>query len=386
MPTEHKNRSYASVLTGMVELLRSARYATARTINSFMAATYWEIGRRIVEFEQAGARRAEYGSGILARLALDLTARFGRGFGVDNLELMRRFFLAYPSDMLRRRLAGISETLSRKSTRRLNSEMLSRNLGAAEISAAFPLPWSHYSLLIRRSRSAEARAFYEEAALRGGWSVRTLDRQMSTLYFERTTLSRDKAKMLSKHAKPHPGELLSPIEAVRDPLILEFLDLKDDYSESDLEEALVRHLQKFLLELGDDWAFVDRQRRLRLDSQWYRVDLLFYHRVLRCLVVIDLKLGKFTHADAGQMHLYLNYARENWTRKGENPPVGLILCSTTESDVVRYALDGLPNRIMAAEARLKLPDEKRLLRELRQSRQEWELQQRLRSRGKKKHP
>jgi predicted nuclease of restriction endonuclease-like (RecB) superfamily len=215
--------------------------------------------------------------------------------------------------------------------------------------------------------------FYHAEALRGGWSVRTLDRQMSTLLYERTALSRDKAKMLTKHAAAKSGEQLSAVEAVRDPFILEFLNLKDDYSESDLEEALIQHLQKFLLELGDDFAFVDRQRRLRIDSQWYRVDLLFFHRVLRCLVVIDLKLGKFTPADAGQMHLYLNYARENWMRPGENPPIGLILCSAAENDVARYALEGLPNQIVAADYRLKLPDEKALLAELRQTRRVWKM-------------
>jgi hypothetical protein len=162
------------------------------------------------------------------------------------------------------------------------------------------------------------------------------------------------------------------MEAVRDPFVLEFLNLKDDYSESDLEEALIQHLQKFLLELGDDFTFVDRQRRLRIDSQWYRVDLLFFHRALRCLVVIDLKLGKFTHADAGQMHLYLNYAREHWIRPGENPPIGLILCSAAENEVARYALEGLPNKIISADYRLNLPDEKRLLLELRQTREAWE--------------
>jgi len=224
--------------------------------------------------------------------------------------------------------------------------------------------------------------FYHTEALRGGWSVRTLDRQMSTLLYERTALSRDKAKMLTKRAPAKPREKLSAVEAVRDPFILEFLDLKDDYSESDLEEALIQHLQKFLLELGDDFAFVDRQRRLRIDSQWYRVDLLFFHRVLRCLVVIDLKLGKFTHADAGQMHRYLNYARENWTRHGENPPIGLILCSAAENDVARYALQGLPNQIVAADYRLRLPDEKTLLAELRQTRRAWEIRRRTRSEKK----
>ncbi|MFH0919434.1 MAG: PDDEXK nuclease domain-containing protein [Fibrobacterota bacterium] len=388
-----RRETYDTMLSGMVELLNKARQATKKTVNVFMTATYWEVGHRLVEFEQHGKARAEYGDKLLNRLGADLTVKFGRGFSRRNLQTMRQFYLCYPP-------AKIWQTLSAKSgkshfssasssvepirqTVSAKSGHILQSLGLDAIALCFPLPWSHYARLIS-ARSPEARAFYEEEAFRGGWSERTLDRQMSTLFYERMALSKDKAKMFSKHSKAHAGEAALPIETMREPLILEFLDLKDDYSESDFEEALVTHLQKFLLELGDDWAFVDRQRRLRLDSQWYRVDLLFYHRVLRCLVVIDLKLGKFTHADAGQMHLYLNYAREHWTRAGENPPVGLILCSTAEADVVRYALDGLPNRIMAAEARLKLPDEKRLLQELRESRREWEVRRGLRVPGNKR--
>jgi hypothetical protein len=174
--------------------------------------------------------------------------------------------------------------------------------------------------------------------------------------------------MLQGGAVPKPGELATPEEEIKDPYILEFLDLKDEYSENDLEEALIQQLEKFLLELGGDFAFIGRQRRLRIGDDWYRVDLLFFHRRLQCLVVIDLKVGKFTHADAGQMHLYLNYAREHWTNEGENPPVGLILCAEKNAAVAHYALEGLPNKVMAAEYKMKLPDEKMLAAELKRSR------------------
>jgi YhcG PDDEXK nuclease domain len=157
---------------------------------------------------------------------------------------------------------------------------------------------------------------------------------------------------------------VSPDEEIRDPYILEFLGLKDEYSESDLEEALIRHLEHFLLELGGDFAFIGRQKRLRIGNEWYRVDLLFFHRRLRCLIVIDLKVGKFTHADAGQMHLYLNYAREHWSQPEENPPVGLILCAQKDEALAKYALEGLPNKVLAREYKLALPDEKTLAREL----------------------
>ena len=165
--------------------------------------------------------------------------------------------------------------------------------------------------------------------------------------------------MLTDGQRKRPEDIALPGEQIKDPFVLEFLDLRDEYSESDLEEALVRHLETFLLELGDDFCFMGRQRRLRVGGRWYRVDLLFYHRTLRCLVVIDLKIGAFTHADAGQMHFYLNYAREHWMREGENPPVGLILCSEKDEALARYALEGLSNNVLAAEYRIALPDENR---------------------------
>jgi predicted nuclease of restriction endonuclease-like (RecB) superfamily len=232
-----------------------------------------------------------------------------------------------------------------------------------QLSARFPLPWSHYVRLLTVEKP-EARRFYETEALRGGWSVRQLDRQISTLFYERTLASRNKGAMLKKGAVPREGELLTAEEELKDPLVLEFLGLKDEYSESDLEEALIRQLEAFLLELGGDFTFVGRQKRLRIEDEWYRVDLVFFHRTLRCLVVIDLKVGKFTHADAGQMLLYLGYAAEHWTRPGENPPVGLVLCAQHNHAVARYTLDRLPDKVLAAEYRMTLPDEKTLAAEL----------------------
>lgn len=225
------------------------------------------------------------------------------------------------------------------------------------------MPWSHYVRLLAVA-NPDARQFYETEALRGGWTHRQLDRQISSQFYERTALSRKKTAMLRKGAVAKGEDAVSAEEEIKDPYVLEFLDLKDEYSESDLEVALISRLETFLLELGDDFAFVGRQRRLRLDDEWYRIDLLFFHRRLRCLVVVDLKLGKFTHADAGQMHLYLNYAREHWTRPGENPPVGLILCAKKGEAVARYALDGLANKILAAEYRTTLPKEELLARKI----------------------
>jgi predicted nuclease of restriction endonuclease-like (RecB) superfamily len=318
-----------------------------------MAATYWEIGRRIVEYEQGGRERAHYGSSQLERLSEDLRREFGRGFSVDNLENMRRFYLAYKK-------LGISETVSRKSSRAVTA----RRPGSAD---SFPLPWSHYVRLLS-IEDPKARAFYEAEALRGGWSVRQLDRQISTLFYERTALSRDKAAMRRSANGARPGERLTVEEEIKDPLVLEFLGLKDEYSETALEEALVYHLEHFLLELGTDFTFVARQKRLRIGNEWYRIDLLFFHRRLRCLVVIDLKVGKFTHADAGQMNLYLNYAREHWTHAEENPPIGLVLCSKGDQAVAHYALGNLSDNIFTAEYRLALPDERSLAKEIEKTR------------------
>src|SRR2546421_311464 len=207
-----------------------------------------------------------------------------------------------------------------------------------DLARAFPLPWSHYVRLLS-VENLNARRFYEAEALRGGWSVRQLDRQVGSQFYERTALSRNKAAMLRKGTVSLPSDEVTPEEEIKDPYVLEFLGLKDEYSESELEEALIKQLESFLLELGGDFTFVGRQRRLRVGDEWYRVDLVFFHRRLRCLVIIDLKLGRFSHADAGQMHLYLNYAREHWTHHDENPPVGLILCAQKDEALAHYALE-----------------------------------------------
>ena len=221
-------------------------------------------------------------------------------------------------------------------------------------------------------RNPEGRSFYEAEALRGGWSIRQLDRQIDSQFYERTALSRNKAAMLRHGEKRQPEDVVTPEEEIKDPYVLEFLGLKDEYSETEVEAALIEKLETFLLELGGDFTFVGRQRRLRVGDEWYRIDLLVFHRRLRCLVIIDLKLGKFSHADAGQMHLYLNYAREHWMLAGENPPVGLILCAAKDSAVAHYALEGLPNKVLAAEYRMALPDERLLAQEVGRTRQQFE--------------
>ena len=305
---------YANILAGVVELLEAARRAAARSVNAVMTATYWEIGRRIVECEQGGDQRAEYGTALLKRLSADLSSRFGRGYGLTNLKQMRRFYLSFSA-------LPIRQTPSDQPSPTEKSQTLSDFSGhqLSVISGRFPLPWSHYVRLLSVKKES-ARRFYEEEAIRGGWSFRQLDRQINTQFYERTLASKNQTAMLTKGQQSRAEDAVTPDEEVKDPYILEFLDLKDEYAESDLEAALIQNLESFLMELGGDFAFIGRQRRLRIDDEWYRIDLLFFHRRLRSLVIIDLKLERFTHADAGQMHLYLNYAREHWVLEGENPP------------------------------------------------------------------
>lgn len=316
----------------------------ARSINALMTSAYFEIGRRIVEHEQKGMAKSDYGDKLLDRLSRDLSERLGRGFSRRNVFQMRQFYLTYREKV---------QTVSAQSGSSQKVQTLSAQLGP------FPLSWSHYVELLSVD-DPDARDFYQRETLRGGWSVRALDRQISTRFFERT--------MQSRKRLPAAGSVLTPEQEIKDPLVLEFLNLKDEYSESDLEEALIVHLERFLVELGNDFAFVARQRKLRIGDEWYRVDLVFFHRRLRCLMLIDLK-DKFSHDHVGQMNMYLNYAGEQWTNPGENPPVGLILCSRKDEAVARYALGKLANKIVAARYKTILPKERILAQEMSKTRQ-----------------
>ena len=369
-----ENAPYEAVFGDVSKIIDAARESAVRSVNAAMTAAYWLIGRRIVEFEQSGEERAEYGAALIERLAEDLTGRFGRGFSRQNVQNMRLFYLSCPPEKIHQTLSGKRAPSPRRQIHQTPSGKYGAaavEVGFDDLLAALPLPWSAYVRLLS-VRSGSAREFYETEALRGGWSVRQPDRPIGSQFYERTAPSKNRAAMLTRGQRERPEDLALPGEQIKDPFVLEFLDLKDEYSENDLEEALIRHLETFLLELGDDFCFMGRQRRLRVGGQWYRVDLLFYHRSLRCLVVIDLKIGAFTHADAGQMHFYLNYAREHWAREGENPPVGPILCSEKDEALAWYALEGLPNTVMAAEYRITLPDETVLAAELDRTRQAME--------------
>jgi predicted nuclease of restriction endonuclease-like (RecB) superfamily len=361
--------SYNRLLGSVSALLEAARRASVRSVNIILTATYWEIGRRIVEFELEGKHRAEYGKRLLERLARDLLARFGRGFGYSNLNLMRQFYITY-ADRRPNLQSVTGESLSPVFQAVVEESSPSAVAPVGQSSHKdFVLSWTHYVRLLPLGDQAK-RDFYEEETLRAGWSVRQLDRQINSMLYERLALSRQKGELLREAEQSK--ETTTPEEAIKDPYILEFLGLPESYSEKDLESSLIRHLADFLLELGYGFTFVARQKRLQIGSESYYLDLLFYHRPLRCLVAIDLKVGKFTHADAGQMNLYLNYLRENETLEDETSPIGLILCSEKDEAVAHYALGGLSNKVFASRYELQLPDPDLLRHEIEAERRRLE--------------
>lgn len=359
-----------SPLFGRVrEILDAARVNIARTVNTSQVVANWLIGREIVEEEQRGKKRADYGIKALADLSARLGREYGRGYSVDNLEAFRQFYLEYPrliSETAPRNLSlpTISETASRKSTG-------TESAGPWQPGTLNPnLSWSHYRSLLRVARP-DARAFYEIEAINNAWSVRELSRQIGSLLFDRLAKSRDKKGLMRLALEGQ--EVARPIDVFKDPLVLEFLDLPESprLVESKLEEALIGNLQTFLLELGKGFAFVSRQERITLDGDHFYIDLVFYHTVLKCFVLIDLKVGKLTHADLGQIQFYVNYYDRERRTEGDNPTLGLILCPDKNDAVVKYTLGEQQERnIFTSRYQLHLPTveelESELRRELRQ--------------------
>lgn len=267
LPKNHVDAGfrYLAILDDISGIINNARRSATRSVNAVMTAAYWLIGRHVVKFEQGGKERADYGEEITKRLSVDLSTCYGRGFSIRNLWLMKAFYLAWstlPKVPAVSDEGKILQTVSAESS-------------LAGIAAHFPLPWSAYVPLLS-VKNLLAREFYETEALRGGWSVRQFDRQINSQSYERTALSRDKAAMLSRGQEPRPGDIVRPEEEIKDPFVLEFLDLKDEYSERELEDALIQQLETFLLEPGRDFCFMGRQQRLRIGDEWYRVDLLFF--------------------------------------------------------------------------------------------------------------
>lgn len=344
-------------------ILDAARTGIARTVNTTQVLANWLVGREIVEEEQSGERRAGYGSKLLARLSVRLIREYGRGYSVDNLEAFRQFYLEYPgliSETARRKLLlpRISETVSRKSA--------VGNTTTPRPGRLHPdLSWSHYRCLLRVDRQA-ARDFYEIEAIRQLWSVRELSRQTSSLLFDRLAKSRDKADVLRLAKRGQ--DVMRPVDVLRDPVVIEFLGLPESHRlvESQLEQALIDNLQQFLMELGTGFAFVARQQRITLDGDHFYIDLVFYHAVLKCFVLVDLKVGKLTHADLGQIQFYVNYYDRERRTEGDNPTVGLVLCPDKNDAVVKYTLGEQQERnIFASRYQLHLPTEAQLQQELK---------------------
>jgi predicted nuclease of restriction endonuclease-like (RecB) superfamily len=311
-------------------LLTQARQTLVQSVNTAMVQTYWHIGRLIVEDEQQGQNRAEYGKQVLAQLAESLTVEFGKGFDASNLRNMRRFYLVYP----------IQETLSLK------------------------LSWSHYCVLAR-IENKQARAWYENECIANHWSVRALERQISTLYYERLLASSDKAAVIAE-----ANEKTTPLQTdvkhyLRDPYILDFLNLPTSTAlESTIEQALLDNLQKFLLELGRGFAFVSRQQRLSVEEQDFYLDLVFYNFKLKCFLLIDIKVGKLTHQDVGQMDTYVRIYDQHYKSHDDNPTIGLILCSEKSQAVAKYSVLADSQQLFASQYLPYLPTEEELRIEL----------------------
>lgn len=352
----------AAVYDRIRDILQAARANVARTVNTTQVVANWLIGREIVEAEQGGKKRAGYATRLLADISGRLTQEFGRGWSVDNLEAFRQFYRLYP------RL--IAETASRKSSAPLISETLSRKSAAVATAAWRPgelhpgLSWSHYRALLKVARQP-ARDFYEIESANNAWSVRELSRQTASLLFDRLAKSRDKTGLMQLATRGQ--EVLQPIDALRDPVVMEFLGLPESprLVESQLERALIDNLQQFLLELGKGFAFIARQERITVDGDHFYIDLVFYHAVLKCYVLIDLKVGKLTHADLGQIQFYVNYYDRERRTAGDQPTLGLVLCSDKNDAMVRYTLGEQEERnVFATRYQLHLPTVEQLQEEL----------------------
>jgi predicted nuclease of restriction endonuclease-like (RecB) superfamily len=351
----------------VVALVKSAQQQVIRTINSTMVYTYFEIGRMIVEEEQNGKERAAYGKQVLKELSKELTKEFGKGFSVDSLERIRNFYLIYSKSETLSRIFNFqkSETLLRNSDNE-KTETLSSELDLQKtqtLFSFFKLTWSHYSFLMRIDDENE-RSFYEIETEKNNWSVRELKRQYDSALYTRLALSRDKEGVLKLSQE---GQIIEkPKDIIKDPYILEFLGLPElhQYSESELEQEIINKLEHFLLELGQGFAFVSRQQRISFDDKHFRIDLVFYNRVLRSFVLIDLKIGELKHQDLGQMQMYVNYYDREMRLEGENKTIGIVLCQNKSNLLVEYTLPEENEQIFASKYKTILPskeDFKRLI-------------------------
>jgi predicted nuclease of restriction endonuclease-like (RecB) superfamily len=327
-----------SVYQRIAEYLQTVRYTILQTINTEMVLVYWRIGKEIIDQEQYGEVRAAYGEELIRNLSKKLTNEFGKGYSVSNLRNMRQFYLSYQDE--------IHQTVS------------------GELLFIPKVSWSKYCLLMQ-IKYKEARAFYEQEALNNKWSVRELDRQIGSLLYERLAKSKDKQGLMKLSIKGQ--EIEKPEDAIKDPIILEFLNIPEAHQmvESKLEEALITNLQHFLLELGKGFAFVARQKRITLDGNNFYADLVFYHTILKCYVVLDIKTHKLNHGDLGQIQFYVNYFDQEIVTEGDNPTIGLVLCTDKSDAMVKYTLGTQNTQIFASKYQFHLPTEDELAAELK---------------------
>ncbi len=334
------------------DIIQQARQAAYSAVNSAMVAAYWQIGRRIVEEEQGGAKRAEYGKGLLKNLSVQLTDEFGSGFTVANLENFRLFYTCYPDFSSNPKSYAVRRTLS----------------------------WTHFRMLLR-VQNPEAREWYLEECAEQGWSTRTLDRNIATLYYERLRSSQLKEPVVLEMAEKTAELQADKYEFIKSPYVLEFLNLPANtaYLESELEKSLLVHLQSFLLELGKGFAFVGSQYHIQTETTDYFIDLVFYNYILKCFVLIDLKTGRIGHQDVGQMDMYIRMFDELKRGEADNPTIGLILCSETDEAIARYSVLNGNEQLFAGKYKLYLPSEEELKNEIERERAAFMIQKRLES-------
>jgi len=356
----------------VVSILEQARGNVVRAVNTNMVLAYWLIGREIVEGVQGGKDRATYGKRVVEALSARLTERYGQGFSAQTLWKFRLFYQAYSDRFPILSPSGIESGDAEKVSPlgiELASSKKSHPSGDELPPALSPqLTWSHYRALMRVA-NIESRDFYEREAVASGWDKRTLERQIQSFYYERTLKSRNPKKMLTD-GRNLPTTALSPVEALKNPYVLEFLGLPDRaaFHESDLERAIITHLQRFLLELGNGFAFVARQKHIRIEEQERYIDLIFYHCRLKFYLLIDLKVGELTHADVGQMDGYVRMHDGLFTAPDDNPTIGLILCTEKNETVARYSVLNDRKQIFASKYMLCLPTEEQLRLEIERER------------------
>lgn len=337
----------------IIKLLQSARSRVVRTVNQTMVVTYYEIGRLIIEEEQDGVDRAEYGKKLIKELSKRLTTEFGKGFSVTNVQQMRLFYVTYEKQQT---LSVIFKN-ENQTTQKVTAKSLKEK--HRTLFDKFNLSWSHYLFLMRIDNKNE-RQFYEIEAFKNNWSVRELNRQYDTALYTRLALSRNKEEVKKLSEK---GLILEkPQDAIKDPYILEFLGLPESskYSESDLEQALINKLEHFLLELGSGFTFVARQKRISFDDKHFYIDLVFYNRILRSFVLVDLKIGELQHQDLGQMQMYVNFYDREIRLEDENKTIGMVLCQNKSESVIRYTLPEDNEQIFASKYDTVLPNKEEL--------------------------